>query len=586
MLAAESAHSVASSPLTAAIVLPFVGALVVALVPRGRVELHRLVALLFATATGAITLWLLAAFDPSDAGFQFEVKRTWVSEFGISWHVGIDGVSLFLVVLTGLLFPLAIVAVTPQHDPKPYYAWLLVLQAGCIGVFSALDLFLFFVMFEIVLVPMYFLIGGWGYAERVYAALKFFIFTMLGSALMLVGIVSLAFLHQDGVAADNEAEAVVSEQAAFQAQQDATAAGGVDAATQQLIDESMAKAEELRNPPLDFDLVEIAESQHITDTSTSANPMDWSAVRWIFLAFAVAFAVKVPLFPLHTWLPDAHTQAPTAGSVILAGVMLKLGTYGFVRFGLYLFPEASVWFAPALVALGVVGIIYGAVVATMQRDLKRLVAYSSVAHLGFIILGTFALTTQGIQGGVVQMVNHGISTGALFLLVGMIYERRHTREISALKGLQKSAPILAGVFTLVMLSSIGLPGLNGFNGEFLILVGSFLTRRWFTVVAAVGVILAALYLLWAYQRVFHGEPDEENASVSDLTWREGLVMAPLLGLIVFLGVYPQPMLDRIEPAVARLVTHIEDNSDYVEPEVATVGATEDAGDEEHEEPAP
>ena len=230
---------------------------------------------------------------------------------------------------------------------------------------------------------------------------------------MLVGIVSLAFLHQDGVAADNEADAVVSEQAAVQAQQDAADTGGVDAATQALIDENLAKAEELRNPPLDFDLVEIAESQHITDTSTSSNPMDWSAVRWIFLAFAVAFAVKVPLFPLHTWLPDAHTQAPTAGSVILAGVMLKLGTYGFVRFGLYLFPEASVWFAPALVALGVVGVIYGAVVATMQRDLKRLVAYSSVAHLGFIILGTFALTTQGIEGGVVQMVNHGISTGAL-----------------------------------------------------------------------------------------------------------------------------------------------------------------------------
>ena len=313
ILAAESAHTVATSPLTAAIILPFVGALVVALVPRGRVELPRLVALLFATATGAITLWVLAAFEPSDAGFQFEVKRTWITEFGISWHVGIDGVSLFLVVLTGLLFPLAIVAVAPQHDPKPYYAWLLVLQGGCIGVFCALDLFLFFVMFEIVLVPMYFLIGGWGYAERVYAALKFFIFTMLGSALMLVGIVSLAFLHQDGVAADNEADAVVSEQAAVQAQQDAADTGGVDAATQALIDENLAKAEELRNPPLDFDLVEIAESQHITDTSTSSNPMDWSAVRWIFLAFAVAFAVKVPLFPLHTWLPDAHTAGADRG---------------------------------------------------------------------------------------------------------------------------------------------------------------------------------------------------------------------------------------------------------------------------------
>jgi NADH-quinone oxidoreductase subunit M len=588
LLAAESAHSVGTSPLTAAVLVPFLGAVVVALLPKGRAELPRLVALLFATGTGAITLWVLAAFDPSDNGFQFEVKRAWISDFGISWHLGVDGISLFLVVLSGLLFPLAIVAVAPPHEPKPYYAWLLVLQGGCIGVFVALDLFVFFVMFEIVLVPMYFLIGGWGYAERVYAALKFFIFTMLGSAFMLVGIVGLAFLHQDGVAAENEVEAAATEQAAIQVQEDAQAEGGIDPATAAGIEADLDRVDQLRNPPLDFDVVEIAESQHLVDTSTSANPFDWSAVRWIFLAFAVAFAVKVPLFPLHTWLPDAHTQAPTAGSVILAGVMLKLGTYGFVRFGLYLFPEASAWFAPALVALGVVGVIYGAVVATMQRDLKRLVAYSSVAHLGFIVLGIFALTTQGIQGGIMQMVNHGISTGALFLLVGMIYERRHTREIAALKGLQKSAPIMAGVFTLVMLSSIGLPGLNGFAGEFLILVGSFLTRRWFTIVAAAGVILAALYLLWAFQRVFHGEPDEDNATMPDLTWREGLVMAPLLALIVFLGVYPKPMLDRIQPSVTRLVTHIEANSDYVEPEVATVGPGEDVGDgdEEQEGEAP
>ncbi len=574
LLAAETGHAVATSPLTAAIVVPFLGAIAISLIPKGRVELHRLVALLFSVGTGAITLWLMAAFETS-GGFQFEVDRTWISDFGISWHLGIDGISLFLVVLSGLLFPLAIIAVTPHHDPKPYYAWLLVLQGGCIGVFCALDLFVFFVMFEIVLVPMYFLIGGWGYAERVYAALKFFIFTMLGSAFMLVGIVSLAFLHRDGVAEDNEAEAAAIEALAFQTQQEASAAGGLDVDAQAALDADLARIDELRNPSLDFDLVEIAESQHVTDTSTSANPFDWSAVRWIFLAFAVAFAVKVPLFPLHTWLPDAHTQAPTAGSVILAGVMLKLGTYGFVRFGLYLFPEASVYFAPALVTLGVIGIIYGAVVATMQRDLKRLVAYSSVAHLGFIVLGTFALTTQGIEGGVMQMVNHGVSTGALFLLVGMIYDRRHTREISALKGLQKSAPILAGVFTVVMLSSIGLPGLNGFAGEFLILTGSFLTRRWFTVVAALGVILAAVYLLWAYQRVFHGEPDEDNAQVPDMTWREGLIMAPLLGLIVFLGVYPKPMLDRIEPAVEQLVDHIEEHSDFVEPEVARSGAGAD-----------
>jgi NADH-quinone oxidoreductase subunit M len=381
------------------------------------------------------------------------------------------------------------------------------------GVFLSLDLFLFFVMFEIVLVPMYFIIGGWGYADRVYAATKFFLFTMLGSAFMLVGIITTAFLAERSLG------------------------------------------------HLTFDLVQIAEHGGIATNSA----------RWLFVSFAVAFAVKVPIFPLHTWLPDAHTQAPTAGSVILAGVMLKLGTYGFLRFGLYLFPEAATWAAPALVTLGVIGIIYGAVVAAMQKDLKRLVAYSSVAHLGFIVLGTFALTTQSLTGGVVQMVNHGVSTGALFLLVGMIYDRRHTRLISELGGLQKAAPVLAAVFTVVMLSSIGLPGLNGFVGEYLILIGSFVTRRWWTVVAVVGVILAALYLLWAYQRVFHGEPDEANAATPDLSWADGLVLAPLLAAIVFLGVYPKPVLERIQPSVDRLIAHVEHNTDYRQPPVGVRG---------------
>jgi NADH-quinone oxidoreductase subunit M len=286
--------------------------------------------------------------------------------------------------------------------------------------------------------------------------------------------------------------------------------------------------------------------------------------------------VKVPLFPLHTWLPDAHTEAPTAGSVILAGVMLKLGTYGFVRFGLYLFPEASHYFAPLLLTLGVVGIVYGAVVATMQKDLKRLVAYSSVAHLGFIILGIFSLTTQGIEGGVLQMVNHGISTPALFLLVGLIYERRHTREIAELSGLQKVAPIFAGVFTLVMLSSIGLPGLNGFVGEFLTLIGGFRGARWWAVVAATGVIVAALYLLWAYQRSFHGPVTEANRGFPELRLREGLVMVPLIALILFLGIYPKPVLDRIEPSVKTLLVHVHhysgaDTSDVPEPSTAASG---------------
>jgi NADH-quinone oxidoreductase subunit M len=561
-------HSPDFPVLTALVAVPAVGALAVAAVPRARSELLRLVALLFAGATGALAVYVMAAFEVGDSGYQFETNRSWIADFGISWHVGVDGISLFLVVLTGVLFPLAMVGAEPHHDAKPYYAWLLLLEAGCLGVFVALDLFLFFVMFEIVLVPMYFLIGRWGYADRVKAALKFFLFTMFGSALMLVGIVSLAFLHRDAVQDERraEAEALIAE-----ANADPTAA----------TPEIEAEIADLQaDVPLDFDLVEIAESRTVVDDSASANPIDWAAARWLFLAFAVAFAVKVPLFPLHTWLPDAHTEAPTAGSVILAGVLLKLGTYGLLRFGLYLFPDAATFFAPAMVTLGVVGIVYGAIVAAMQKDLKRLVAYSSIAHLGFIVLGTFAITTQGLQGGILQNVNHGISTGALFLLVGMISDRRHTREIAALRGLQKAAPIFAAVFTVVMMSSIGLPGLNGFVGEFLVLVGSFLTVRWWAVVAAAGVILAALYLLWAYQRVFHGEPDDDNAGFAEMSWREGMVLAPLVGLIVFLGVYPKPVLDRMEPAVDRLVEHVETNSDHRQPAVAAGGADTDGADDE------
>jgi NADH-quinone oxidoreductase subunit M len=488
--------------LTALVVVPFFGAALLALLPR-RPDLPKMVAVLVSVVTAALSIAVLVQFNQHEPGFQLVNHHSWIASFGISWTVGVDGISLFLIVLTGLLFPIAILGTDPHHDHKAFYAWLLVLEAGCLGVFLALDLFLFFVFFEIVLVPMYFLIGQWGHGNRTYAALKFFLYTMFGSAFMLVALIATAVLHQKGV-------------------------GG----------------------PLTFDLVSIASNPGIETVPA----------RFLFLGFAIAFAIKVPLFPVHTWLPDAHTEAPTAGSVILAGVMLKLGTYGLIRYGLYLFPEATVYFAPAMVTLGVIGIIYGAIVATMQKDLKRLVAYSSVAHLGFIVLGTFALTQQGIEGGVLQMVNHGLSTGALFLLVGFIYERRHTREIAKLKGLQKPAPIMAAVFTVVMLSSIGLPGLNGFVGEFLVLIGSFLTRRWWTVVAAAGVILAAVYLLWAYQRVFHGEPDEDNASFKEMSWTEGLVIAPLIALIIFLGVYPKPVLDRIQPSVDALIAHVETGS--------------------------
>jgi NADH-quinone oxidoreductase subunit M len=495
--------------LTLLVVTPAAGAAVVACLPRENENLVKIVGVAAAAAELVFAVTLLIVFKTGVGGFQFVSQHPWINTFGISWKLGVDGISLFLIALTAVLFPLVIVGPEVHRDVKGYVAWMLLLEAGCIGVFLALDLFLFFLFWELVLVPMYFLIGGWGYDRRIYATLKFFLYTMVGSALMLVGILTVVFLHQRATG------------------------------------------------HLTFDVVTLANEQSLAS----------STARWLFLAFAASFAIKVPIFPLHTWLPDAHTEAPTGGSVILAGIMLKLGTYGFLRFGLYLFPAAAVSLAPVFLTLGVIGIIYGAVVATMQRDLKRLVAYSSVAHLGFIVIGIFGLSQQGMEGGVIQMVNHGLSTGALFFLVGMIYERRHTRQIAELGGLQRVAPVFAGVFMLVMLSSIGLPGLNGFVGEFLVLIGTFVTRRWWAVVATVGVILAAVYLLWAYQRVFHGRPEGANATFPEMTMKERALMAPLVALIVLLGVYPRPVLDRISPSVRDLVAHVEQHSDYRQPAV-------------------
>lgn len=437
-----AAHAASGFPvLPAMVLLPVLGTIVIACTPRSRPDLHRLTSILTAVAVTAFSLWVLLEFRADDPGFQFVSSQTWVEALDIKFILGVDGISLFLVVLTAILFPIALFAAKPDHDEKGYYLWITLLEAGCMGVFLALDLFLFFLMFELTIVPLYFLIGRWGHGRRIYAATKFFLFTMLGSAFMLVAIVALAVLAKAGET------------------------GGVS-----------------------FDLQRVVGAVRNEGVARDT-------ARWIFLGFVVAFAIKTPVFPFHTWLPDAHTEAPTAGSVDLAGVLLKLGTYGFMRYGLYLFPEASVWFAPVMLTLGTIGIVYGGIVAAMQRNLKRLVAYSSVAHMGFAIVGLFALNTEGLLGSVMVMVNHGIITGALFIMLGWIYKRRHTYEISAFRGWQKVAPWFAGAFTVTMLASIGLPGLNGFVGEFLVLLGTFVAHRWWAVVAASGVIFAALYML-------------------------------------------------------------------------------------------
>ena len=498
--------------LSLAVFLPLAGALVLMGYPKGESETGlKAVALVTTLATAAVGVYLLVNFDYDQSDkLQFVTDRSWIEVINSRYHIGIDGISLPLLMLSMLITVLCVIYswdhFPEPHNPKAFLALMLILETGMNGTFVAQDLILFFVFFEVVLLPMYFMIGVWGGPNRQYAAIKFFLFTLFGSALMILGFLALYFK------------------------------GGNT-----------------------FDIPEL-----IANASDIAS----GTQMLIFGGLFIGFAIKVPMFPFHTWLPDAHTEAPTAGSVILAGVLLKMGTYGLLRFGLFLFPKAAVDLAPLLLTLAVIGIIYGALVATMQKDLKRLVAYSSVAHLGFIVLGTFAFTSQGLSGGVLQMVNHGLSTGALFLLVGMIYDRRHTRLISELRGLQKPAPVLAAVFMVVMLSSIGLPGLNGFVGEFLVLIGTFVTRRWFAVVAAAGVILAAIYLLWAYQRVFHGAPDEANASIPDMTWRERATMAPLVLLIVLLGVYPKPVLDRINPSVDRLLDHVEQRTGERQPAVA------------------
>ncbi|MCU4183174.1 NADH-quinone oxidoreductase subunit M [Acidiferrimicrobium sp. IK] len=487
--------------LTVAIFLPLLGAAVVVLLPQGRASLVRPVGLAFAVAELAVAGTIVAEFKAHDAGFQFVSQHAWLGQFGIGWKVGVDGISLFLVAMTAVLFPVAMYGPKLVGDAKSFMGWMLLLEAALIGTFLAMDLFLFFVLFEVTLVPGYFLIAGWGGFRRNYAAMKFFIYTFAGSAFLFVGILALVFL----VAPLN---------------------GGRET----------------------FDLITLARY---------ASHLPTSDQELIFAAMAVAFAVKMPVVPFHTWMPDAYTEAPTAGSMILAGLLFKLGTYGILRFGVYLLPKAAIDLAPVLLTLGAVGIVYGCIVAAVQKDLKRLVAYGSVADVGFIVLGVFAFTSQGISGSVFEMVNHGLTTGALFFLVGMLLDRRGTLRISELGGIQKSAPILAGVFIVVVMAAVGLPGLNGFVGEFLVLVGTFITHRWWAVVGTSGVILSAVYLLWAYQRVFQGRATGANEHVIDMTWREKAAIAPLIVGIVFLGVYPKPLLDRVTPAVSNLVAHVQ-----------------------------
>ena len=487
--------------LTIVTFLPLVGVVVLAVVGRGlRDDAARWIGLVAALATFAVSLAMWSRFDPASSGYQLVEEASWVKSFGLKYLVGIDGISLWLILLTTFLFPIAILASwSVAKDVRMYMGAMLALETAVLGTFVALDVLLFFLFFEALLVPMYLLIGGWGGERRVYAAIKFFLFTMAGSAFLLV---AALFLY-------------------------AKSTGQLGAGT--------------------FDL------RALTQVASSLPPV---TARWLFLGFFVAFAVKVPLFPLHTWLPDAHTEAPTAGSVLLAGVLLKVGTYGLIRFDLTLFPEASRYFATFVSILAVIGIVYGAVCALIQTDVKRLVAYSSVSHLGFVVLGIFAFTQQGLTGGVLQMVNHGLATGGLFLLVGMVYERTHTRELAEMGGLASVMPWLLGAFLFVVFASVGLPGLNGFIGEFLIVVGTFAVSHWLGSLAVTAVVLSAIYLLWSYQRVAYGPVHEEHRHLPDLSAREVAVLAPVLALLLVLGVYPTVATRSIDPTSKAVVEQV------------------------------
>ncbi len=487
--------------ISVVVFLPLAGALFLFFLPKREELSIKIAALTFMLWDFFLSIYFLFKFKLTHE-MQFVEKIPWIPSFGgIEYHVGIDGISILLVLLATFLGPIVILCswTAVKKRVKGYYINMLLLQTGMLGVFVALDLFLFYIFWEAMLIPMYFLIGIWGGERRIYAAIKFFLYTLAGSLLMLVAILAMVFIHRN------------------------------------------------QTGMMTFNLFELYNTNltHLQEIL-------------IFSAFALAFAIKVPMFPFHTWLPDAHVEAPTAGSVVLAGVLLKMGTYGFLRFNMPLFPTVSQEAVPYIAYVAIIGIIYGALVAMVQKDVKKLVAYSSVSHLGFVMLGMFTFTVQGMQGSIIQMINHGLSTGALFLIVGIIYERRHTRLITSFGGLSKEMPVFAVFFMIATLSSIGLPGLNGFVGEFLILLGAFQVNKLYAVLAASGVILAAVYMLWMFQRVMFGEVTlPQNRGLKDVNLREWSYMLPVLFFIVLIGIKPTPFLKLIEPSVEHLIMQVK-----------------------------